>query len=479
MTAKILILVSTTLFMATAFADKKRAMTENDLTLSDCQSKKAKKLAKRRLKHLKIKTGWGLRKINRTCETLVARSLHPQTQLENRGAETNTDTIQKSTINKRAIRSSSLTIEDCLTEHSRAAARSRLKSIGFETGYTLDKVNRACEEVIAKHNGPLPKGMGHFTPTDKDLESRFDGFALMVREDISVCRNLPKLSSRARLYKLSMKTAQYICHEVTREALDGLTSHDPTVIEQGALGDQLNNILEDISIKRNASIRGLRARFLRAVKPGITPGAISPNQLLDRDGEPWYCVAHQPFVGGSSYFNSSLTNTMTSIAFTAKGYDLQDSDGFRYDWVTGSELTGNGPHAQGTHMRHIRLEYFCEGGKQDYCDESEHDLRAIIIEETVKTPGLLSRIITNVFNAINFLPTNVQGEAAAQVHSYLAARARRAQNDYLTENQKDCNGKQLLTGCEMAVNYFVCWDDIQYVIRNVFRSRAQVIIRSE
>ena len=82
----------------------------------------------------------------------------------------------------------------------------------------------------------------------------------------------------------------------------------------------------------------------------------------------------------------------------------------------------------------------------------------LLIEESAKGKGLIARGLGWI--------TGLGRNAMDAIYSYLAAKGSRSQTDYLSENERNCGGVQLLRGCEMAVNYLECAADTDDLMKN-------------
>ena len=353
-----------------------------------------------------------------------------------------------------------VTSKDCTSTKTKKQAKKRVLKNDIGKVWSGRKARKRLTQQIeatcdvlslsAKNKINVPQGDEDMTLLEK-LEA--DLFT-----NIEPCQSGKGKKALAKHYGLSIRTVAKVCSKVVREVMASGGSDNSSILGELLLGAQLDEILRDVGLERNPNAIRLRREFMNAYKPGIHEEVETPYELLNRYGEPWYCVANQPFVSTSTMVNTDLPNEIGEMVFNNMGTRLWSNDDFRggdtffFDPGNGMEITG--ANASGEIMRHIRLHYFCEKGEEDCGLEEEPDLRVLIIEETVKTRGLLSRF----FDWVNGLGFNKK----ETVHNYLATRARRGKNDYF-ENGGKCNGKNLILGCEMAVNYFECWDDIEAV----------------
>ena len=212
----------------------------------------------------------------------------------------------------------------------------------------------------------------------------------------------------------------------------------------------MDQILEQLHIRRNPYVTDLRMRFARSLRLGVDKRAPYPHQILElTEGYPWVCIPNRPFSGPN--LSGSLGDSERKIINFSNpiGPRIEDSDKFVYSYNNGLEFVGS---ARDNYiLRSIRLEYFCLEGNPSHCTEENYDQKILLIEESVKTKDLISRVFDWV--------SNLRPDAKEVLYSYLASKGGRAQTNYLFENEKGCEGTQLLMGCEVAVKYFECAAD--------------------
>lgn len=353
---------------------------------------------------------------------------------------------------KREMVLSDLSREDCQSKESMKAAKTRLKERGVKVGWKLKKIRKFCGKINGEGTDDNVN-VGNFE-VDKD-------FVAVIQNDVNICGNYSRLKTVAKRYGLAYRTAVSTCSYLKRKALLAAGSGNPSAINLEILGGQIDQILDKIYIQRNVYINDLRTRFARSYKPGIDVSAPSPFELLMVVEEnPWICIPNEPFAGPSLY-GSGSNKVISTVTFkNPLGYRIEDDDGFTYGYANGMELVGNSE--DGKILRSIRLEYFCEKEAPADCTDQNKDQRVLLIEESIRNKGLISRL----FGWISKLEFNAQ----EVVYAYLAAKAGRSQTDYLTQNEKDCKGLNLLTGCEMASRYLECVADEEGVMKKFFRT---------
>ena len=362
-----------------------------------------------------------------------------------------------------------LTPRDCRDKQTMKAAQIRLKSQNIRAR-KFKKILKFCGHINALPSGPgatPPPAQGEEDPTKM---GKRESFTTAIGKDYSICENYRYLQEAAKKYGLTYSVALSTCSHYRRQALLGPGKNysaegDSSGVDFALLASQVDQILQKLYIKRNPYITGLRMRFARSLKPGIDPDTPHPFELLEiEEGYPWVCISNEPFAG-PSLSGSYVSSQRTVINFSAPlGYRLEDNHGFTYDYLAGTELVGS--NENGHTLRSIRLEYFCMKERPADCNRENHEDVILLIEESVKGKGLLSRGL----GWIGGLGFNAQ-EA---IYSFLAAKGSRSQTDYLSENARGCKGLHLLTGCEMAVNYFECTADTEDSVNNLMNFRRRL-----
>ena len=332
--------------------------------------------------------------------------------------------------------------EECFDKTTMKAAEKRLKSSGIEK-VSMDKIKDACRFVTQVNQGsgiPIEDLIKRLTTFNAE-------FSTYVKQGlgISLCNDRHALLKLARKHGIGMRNAHGICRDHEKSVLNGINSQDITSIDPIILGDELLSILDALHIERNPYVSGLRTRFVRSHKPGIEPEAPSPQSFVKKDGSPWICSGNKPFL---HKFGTPVG--IFPLKFFAYGNRVQDSDGFLYNTVNSLEMTAGDPEGEGF-LRNIRVEYFCEKLNPANCSEDNADLKVLLIEESVRTKGLLY----SLFNWIKGLGSNYQDI----LMNYMAARAWGSQGDYISKDARECRKSGPFFGCEVAVNYLECWED--------------------
>ena len=363
-------------------------------------------------------------------------------------------------LKKRNILIDDLTLKDCQNKQTMKAAQVRLKNQNIRAG-RFKKILTLCGSI----NAPGTRTVLSVLPSIKEdsTKGKTESFTSAVEKDYSICENYRSLQNAAKRYGLTYGMALKTCSHYRRQALLG-PSKDSSAIDFILLASQVDQILKKLYLKRNPYIVALRMRFARSLKPGIDPGTPNPFELLQiEEAHPWICISNQPFSGPSltSPYRSSQRTVMNFYA--PLGYRLEDSHGFTYDYLGGTELVGSGE--DGRILRSIRLEYFCLKEKPADCNDENYDDIVLLIEESAKGKGPIPRGL----DWIRGLGLNAQ----EVIYSYLAAKASRSQTNYLSENQRGCKGINLLMGCEMAVNYFECTADTENSMKNLMNLRRR------
>ena len=343
---------------------------------------------------------------------------------------------------------SDLNTEDCFSKESMKQAEKRLKGKGIQR-VSFDKIKDACRFVPNASHG---SGIS-IEQLEKRLATFNAEFSTYIEhgQGVNLCSDRHALLKMASKHGIGMRNAHNICREHEKAVLNGINSQDVTSLDPIALGDELLSILDSLHIERNPYVSGLRTRFVRSHKPGIEPEAPSPQSLVKQDGSPWVCTGNKPFLHKFGTFSSGNNSTgIFPLKFYAYGNRVQDSDGYRYNTVNSLEMTAGDPKGDGF-LRNARVEYYCEKINPANCEEDNADLKVLIIEESVRTKGLLY----NLFNWIKGLGTNYQD----LLMNFMAAKSWGSQGDYISKDAKECRRSGPLFGCEVAINYLECWED--------------------
>ena len=441
-----MLLVSTTPAWSIFGRGKKRAMQEGDITALDCATENSKEMALKRLKEKKVRVN--KRKIKRACNKITA-------QINSR----------------RPLVESDLSVKDCQSERAMNKVRTELHKEGVDVGYSSVRVRQMCRTVLTKNNKGVATRPLSSTGTAAStagisfasLDKRIEAFTATIRQDFSICSNLKKQNVTAKAHQISTLTANTICTKMRRNILQNLgPAADPTFGDEAFLGNILDEILRSTDIRRNVYVTGLRRRFARSYKPGIEYDAPSPATLLDRD-EGWICRVHKPFTDGPGGNVTGSPMNLSTLRFTIMNHLIEDDNGFLYDTANGMELAATG--LNGEIVRSIRLEYYCQDADFRDCNEENANSRTLIIEEAIRVKSLVMRFFGHLFDNVPM----VRSELENTLHSYLAARAGRSMNDYLTENREHCTGEEFFRGCETAVNYLECFDDHSAILDKILR----------
>ncbi len=258
---------------------------------------------------------------------------------------------------------------------------------------------------------------------------------------IKTCNNTGKLKKAAKKADISKLAAQKICRVYLKDLADTATD---TKINGTTDDKDIDDLLEALGLKRNVYALDLRIRFTQALSPSITEGAETAREVLQAV-DTWPCIIHQPFNG--SDLSGSAKNETTGIAFSVLANLIQDDSGYKYGYRNNVELAGADRNNE--NIRSIRYEYFCEKEGNENCTVENYDQRVLYIEETLQGPGLIT-YISNYLSGGGI-------DAEEAVMQLLRNKAVPALNN-ITNNQ--CSDFRLFTGCEMVVNYYECFEDV-------------------
>ena len=354
---------------------------------------------------------------------------------------------------------SDLVSEDCRDEFSIKAAKERLKDRKIKVGRGEKKIRELCEEL----KGMEGKEVIEIPEKARGLTGK-EGLVAAISGEFSFCSHYKSLLNLAKRYDVSYRVAINTCFFEKRQAL--LASNSGDLSSRGLhelLGRQVDQILEEFDIQRNPYLTDLRMRFARSLRPGIDQQAPYPHKLLGTvEGYPWICIPNEPF-SGPALSGSRSGSERKVISFSSPiGPRIEDDDQFVYGYNNGLELVGS--DKDGHFLRSIRLEYFClEEGRAD-CNENNYDQKILLIEESVKSNGLISRAFD--------WGTDLRTDAREVLHTYLEARGARAQSNYFLEDGRDCGGGSQLRGdCEIAVRYFECAAETTLRVKDVLSLR--------
>ena len=328
-------------------------------------------------------------------------------------------------------------------------------------GRRRSKIDNACREWVRQDR----------LNSAKSTDDKRTGFEMDIHNDFTICENPYRLKVVSWGWGISPHSAVHLCTTLRRQVIDSRFSNDYNALEEEIMGGiDVDRILESSAgIKPQSLYEGIDYEVFQAYKPGIDQNAPSAVELLVLDGEPWYCISNEPFIAGSDFRNSANEGGVLFPVFSYSDIEgLTEDHGFRYSFRNGFEVAGSN-NTDGR-FRSIRVEYHC-GAKKDITDCEPDDESAnsvLLIEESIKGRGIIPKLVSWGLTSIG------QGDVEDAVYSYLAARSRRSMSDYLDESDKDCGFKQLLTGCEMAINYLVCSSDIEVAVNVLGMSLYQL-----
>ena len=339
--------------------------------------------------------------------------------------------------------------EDCVDKKAMKQAEKRLKNL--EIGkVSMSKIKDACRFVyVAQQGSGIP--VEAYERRLATFNAEF-GFYVDEGRGMDICTDRFALFKLAKKHGVSRWDAHNTCRRHEKTILNSISPHPQEGQGSGIallmFGEELLNMLDGLNIERNPYVSDLRIRFSRAHKPGIEPEASSPQSLVKKDGSPWLCTSNRPFFHEFGSFSSG--NAVGTLRFYVYGNRVKDSDGFLYGVVNSLEMTAADPKGEGF-LRNARMEYFCENINPANCSEDNADLRVLIIEESVRTKGLL-------YSFFSWLK-DLKPDPKKAFMNYMAAKAWSAQGDYISKDIKECRKAAPFFGCEVAVNYLECWED--------------------
>ena len=400
----------------------------NDLTSADCQNQNSMQIAQKRLKDQNIKVPKaqrGTEGLRRLCEELRNTSATVRISEEPKGPEEKKGLTTKLGLTRRIF--------------------------GWFPPWRKKKGHK--ESLPKTHFEKMP-----FSEENQKTSKTDEGLDTAIHGNFALCSSYEALKDTAERYSVPYKRAIDTCSHYQRQILLASDSPNSSLREFEFLGNQVDQILEKFYIRRNPYVTDLRMRFARSLRPGIDEEAPHPHQVLGiEEGYPWICIPNEPF-SGPSLSGSSSRSERKMISFSSPmGPRIEDDDKFVYSYNNGLELVGS--DRDNYTLRSIRLEYFCLERDSAHCTKENYDQKILLIEESVKTKGLISR-------ALDWI-TNLHPDTQEVLYTYLAAKGGRAQSNYPLEDEKDCNGTQLLMGCEIAVRYFECAADTAHITKGL------------
>lgn len=250
----------------------------------------------------------------------------------------------------------------------------------------------------------------------------------------AICSDKQALKQVIKKHNLDRKQVEKICNQVKTPF-----PYAPDYESASDIAD-LIELLETLGMERNFVMEDVRIAFAHGISPMITEGSLPLNKLFK--GKVWECIKHNAF--SSNISDGSIGWEQHRLRFTVARARVMDSDGFSYGYRNGLEFIGNTKDID--FVRSVRYEYFCD--EYPNCDKDNSESVTLIIEESKKGEGLLS-YLSRFLNGVD------AEDAAIALLRNKAARAlnRRTYNM--------CEKTNWLTGCELAVKYYECFDNPQ------------------
>ena len=348
---------------------------------------------------------------------------------------------------------------DCQDDYSRANAVQRLKASGLRT--SARNVKAMCRK-LTKSSGTQEGGL-----------TRVQQFENYIKQNPASCfgRELDRAAGRLGIpHTLAIR----ICDQLQKQALDEVERLGAQSVGPGAYSDEsliwwqvVEQIFKTHKIKRNPYISGLRKRFKRADKPGITPSAPLPHELFNPNVNSgiWFCHAYEPFSGASISGNDG--SIFQTLQFDVNAYRTTDDSGYTYDYQNGMEFAGRSGGSDEV-LRNIRLEYFCDkqydsAGTRITCTEENSSSRQLLIEE--------SQSVNNFWNLFKnlFVVGSLSVNDDEAIQGFLASKASRSLGDYITGNKTKCSS--LIVDCEVASRYLECTENFGEISRIIEKIR--------
>ena len=349
---------------------------------------------------------------------------------------------------------------DCQDANSRTAAVKRLKASGLKT--STRKVKKMCKKLTDSF-GTQGGGL-----------TRVQQFENYVMHNPVSCFG-KGLDKAAGLFGIPHTLAVRLCDQLQKQALDKVESLGAQSVGSDAYSDEsliwwqvVEQIFRTHKIKRNPYISGLRKRFKRAEKPGITPSAPLPHELFNPNVNSgiWFCHIYEPFSGASISGNDS--KVFQTLQFDVNAYRTVDDGGYTYDYQNGMEFSGRSSGSDEV-LRNIRLEYFCDkqyddAGARITCTEENSSSRQLLIEE--------SQSVNNFWNVFKnlFVIGDLSVSDDEAIQNFLASQASRSLGDYITENKAKCSS--LILDCEVASRYLECTENFDEINQIIARASA-------
>ena len=305
-----------------------------------------------------------------------------------------------------------ITLEDCASSKTKETAKKRVLKEDIGGVWKGRKARERLPRQIEITCSALAEEAKTKGPLDPEEEMNLlERLRAELFTNYGPCESGDGKRALSDRYGFSIRTITRACEDMRQKAISSMGS------DEILLGTQLDQILDDEGVGRNPNMKRLRRDFMRAHKPGIDADVESPYELLSHFGDPWLCLANRPTASGDD-------NSLIQLSFSNMGGRFRDSDKYLYDMGNGLELTGlkNG----GETLRHLRVLH-------------SEETRVLLIEESVRQD------------------------------SPLAANAPPAKNDYFESGT--CDGEQSSATCEVAINYYECWEDMEMVFTNLYGVR--------
>ena len=358
---------------------------------------------------------------------------------------------------------------DCQDRNSMKAAEKKFKSQNILV--TFNQIENSCVFI-----NPTPNNQSAASEEAADARLKtFDTelqYLITEGKMISTCSDYTKFLVLVQKHGAPLSRAFKRCRDYERQLLfpptpegyvsSGNSTSNPS--QNGAtglppifdFGTELITIFSELSIQRNAYVDGLRIRFVRAERPEIEPEAPKASQLL-LSVPSWICTNNPTFTNKLGALANSDAKEIFPLTFDVTGFRVEDSHGYLYNIVNAYDFTATDSVGEGT-MRTLRVEYFCEKETHpSLCTFDESDLVVLLIEESSRSQGLLAGFLSWLSSPL--LKTD---DLQNKIYDYMAAKSWTARTNYVTEKEKDCKKRGLLTGCEVAFNYIECWNDVDF-----------------
>ena len=358
--------------------------------------------------------------------------------------------------------------KDCKNRTSRNSAVKRLQEQGVKA--TSNGVKAMCKKISKAHASGTRGAV--------EGPNKVQRFQEHIKHNPASCFG-QGLNTSTQKFAIPRTLAIKLCDELQQHALNEVELLRTQGVDQATYDDEsllwwqiVEQIFRANKIRRNPYISGLRKRFQRAEKPGITPTAPAPHELFNPDvnGGVWFCHIYEPFSGTSLSRNDS--SIFQAIQFSVSAYRTQDDGGYTYDYQNGMEFSGSSGGSDEV-LRSIRLEYFCDkqyddAGNRITCAEENSSSRQLLIEE--------SQSINNFWNLFKnlFVVGDLSVSNDEAIQTFLASKASRSLGDYIQENKAKCSS--YIQDCEVASRYLECTEnfgEISKIITKVNAAKAR------